>query len=95
MKIWIEQCQHYGHRLKWEYVSSFVKQVHCNGDSNVTQKEIDIAHGLRDLYVIILLINHVFLNSRYNNLYMFKIIVGKTPQGYVIKFLLIFHQIFW
>ena len=46
--VWIERCQHSSHRLKWEYVSSLVKKAHCNGDPNVTQKEIDLEHGLRD-----------------------------------------------
>ena len=36
--VWIEQCQHSGHGLKWEFVSSLVKQAHFNRDHNVTQK---------------------------------------------------------
>ena len=49
MTVWIEQCQHSSHRLKWESMSSLVIQAHCNGDPNVKQKEIDLAYGLRDL----------------------------------------------
>ena len=41
MMIWFEQCQHSGHLLKWEFVSSLAKEACCNGDFNVTQKEID------------------------------------------------------
>ena len=36
--VWIEPCQHFGHRLKWESMSSLVKQDDYNGDPNVTQK---------------------------------------------------------
>ena len=91
--VWIEWCQHSGHRLKWEYVPSLVKQAHFNGDPNVTQKEIDLAYGLRDLRELInLLINHMFFNSWSNNLYTFNIIVGETPQGYIMKWLSILHQ---
>ena len=61
--VWIEQCQHFGHGLKWESMSSLVKQAHFNVDPNVTQKEIDLAYGLRDLQVLIsLLIKCMFLN---------------------------------
>ena len=61
MTVWIEWCQHSSHRLKWESISSLVKQAHCNGDPNVTQKEIDLAYGLRDAQVLIsLLINRMF-----------------------------------
>ena len=49
MMIWIERCQHSGYGLKWESMSSLVKQANFNGDPNVTQKEIDLAYGLRDL----------------------------------------------
>ena len=49
MTVWIERCQYCNHRLKWESMSSLVKQAHFNGDPNVTQKEIDLAYGLRDL----------------------------------------------
>ena len=49
MAIWIEWCQHFGHRLKWKPMSSMVKQAHCNGDPNVTQNKIDLAYDIRDL----------------------------------------------
>ena len=64
MTVWIEWCQHSVHRLKLEFVSSLVIQAHCNGDPNVTQKEIDLAYDLRDLQVLInFVINHIFFNS--------------------------------
>ena len=49
MMVWIKRCQHFGHRLNWDSMSSLVTQAHCNGDPNVTQKEIDLAYVLRDL----------------------------------------------
>ena len=64
MTVWIERCQHSGRTLTWEGVSSLVKEAHRNGDSNVTQREIDLAHGLRDLQVRTnLLITRMFINS--------------------------------
>ena len=85
MMVWIERCQHFGHRLKWESMSSLVIKAHCNGDPNATQKEIYLVYGLKDLHVFIsLLINHMFLNSWWNNLYIFDIIVGEIPQDYVL-----------
>ena len=74
MTVWIERCQHSGRTLTWEVVSSLVKEAHHNGDSNVTQREIDLAHGLRYFQVLInFLITRMFMNSRCINLYMFYI----------------------
>ena len=64
MTVWIERCQHSGRTLTWEGVSSLVKEAHRNGDSNVTQREIDLACGLRDFQVRTnLLITRMFINS--------------------------------
>ena len=64
MTVWIDRCQHSGWTLTWEGVSSLVKEAHCNGDSNVTQREIDLARGLRDFQVRTnLLITRMFINS--------------------------------
>ena len=64
MTVWIERCQLSGRTLIWEGVSSLVKKAHRNGDSNVTQREIDLAHALRDFQVPTnLLITHMFINS--------------------------------
>ena len=76
MTVWIERCQHSGQTLTWEGVSSLVKEAHRNGDSNVTQREIDLARGLRDFQVRTnLLITRIFINSRYNNFDMFHILL--------------------
>ena len=48
MMVWIERCQQSGRTLTWEGVASLVKEAHRNGDSNVTQRVIDLAYGLRD-----------------------------------------------
>ena len=39
---------------------SFVKETHHNGDTNLTQREIDLAYGLKDKKESIL-INHTIL----------------------------------
>ena len=60
MMVWIERCQQSGRTLTWEGVASLVKEAHRNGDSNVTQREIDLAYGLRDKQVRInILITHI------------------------------------
>ena len=48
MKVWIEWCEQYGHGISWEGVASSVKSSHCNGDTNITEWEIDLAYGLKD-----------------------------------------------
>ena len=64
MIVWIEGCQYSGRTLTWESVSSLVKEAHRNGDSNVMQREIDLARGLRDFQVCTnLLITCMFINS--------------------------------
>jgi hypothetical protein len=55
MKVLIEQCKQYGQGLSWEGVSSLVKATHCNGDINLTQREINLAYGLKDKHESILI----------------------------------------
>ncbi len=55
MKVWIEQCTQSGEGLSWEGVASLVKEAHHNGDTNVTKREIDLAYGLKDKQVSILI----------------------------------------
>ena len=57
MKVWIERCEQSGHEISWEGVTSLVKATHLNGDTNLTQREIDLAYGLKDKQASIL-INH-------------------------------------
>ena len=59
MKVWIEQCNRIGQGLLWEGVASLVKEAHRNGDTNVTEREIDLAYGLKDKQVIILISNTI------------------------------------
>ena len=48
MKVWIERCIQHDGRLSWEGVFAFVIEAHYNGDTNLTQREIDLAYGLKD-----------------------------------------------
>ena len=48
MKVWIEQCEQYGHGISWEGVASLVKVSHRNGDTNLTERVIDLSYGLND-----------------------------------------------
>ena len=57
MKAWIERCEQSGHGISWEGVASLVKAAHRNGDINLTEREIDLAYGLKDKMASIL-INH-------------------------------------
>jgi hypothetical protein len=59
MKVWIERCTQSGEGLSWEGVASLVKEAHRNGDTNVTEREIDLAYGLKDKQVIILISNTI------------------------------------
>ena len=55
MKVWIELCEQSGHGISWEGAASLVKEAHRNGDTNITQREIDLAHVLKDKQAIILI----------------------------------------
>ena len=57
MKVWIERCKQSSHGISWEGVASLVKAAHHNGDTNLTQREIDLAYGLKHKQESIL-INH-------------------------------------
>jgi hypothetical protein len=49
MNVWIERCKHHhGGRLSWQRLSELVREARHNGDANVTQREIDLAYGLKD-----------------------------------------------
>ena len=53
MKLWIEQCEQHHGRLSWEGVATLIKRAHRNEDHNLTQREIDLAYGLKDKQVSI------------------------------------------
>ena len=57
IKVWIERCRQSGHGISWEGVASLVKEAHHNGDTNLIEREINLAYGLKDKQAIIL-INH-------------------------------------
>ena len=48
MKVWIERCKQSGHGISWEGVASLVKVAQRNGDINLTEREIDLAYGVKD-----------------------------------------------
>jgi hypothetical protein len=49
MNVWIEICkQHHGGRLSWKRLYELVREALRNRDANVTQREIDLAYGLKD-----------------------------------------------
>ena len=48
MKVWIERCEQYGHGISWEGVASLVKAIQRNGDRKLTEREIDLAYGVKD-----------------------------------------------
>jgi hypothetical protein len=52
MNVWIEICkQHNGGRLSWQRLSKLVREAHHNRDSNVMQRKIHLAYGLKDGHV--------------------------------------------
>ena len=44
-----------GQGISWEGVASLVKATQRNGDNNLTEREIDLAYGLKDKMVSILI----------------------------------------
>ena len=48
MKVWIERCEQSSHGISWEGVASLVKVTQHNGDRNLTEREIDLAYGVKD-----------------------------------------------
>ena len=48
MKVWIELCTQLSHGISWEGVASLVKEAQCNGDNNLTEREIDLEYGVKD-----------------------------------------------
>jgi hypothetical protein len=48
MKVWIDRCKEcHGNRLSWKELYELFIEALCNGDSNVTQREIDLAYCLK------------------------------------------------
>ena len=65
MNILIERCKKYSHGISWEGVASFVKAAHRNGDTNLTQREIDLAYGLKDKKASISINHTIFFLQTY------------------------------
>lgn len=48
MKVWIERCKQTNNgRLSWYGESTLVKKAQHSGDTNLTQREIDLAYVLK------------------------------------------------
>ena len=62
MKVWIKRCEKLGHGISWEGVASLLKVVHRNGDTNLTQREIDLEYGLKDKQESILINHYIFFS---------------------------------
>jgi hypothetical protein len=60
MKVWIDRCIQCNGRLSWEGVATLLKEAHCNQDTNLTQREIDLAYGLKDKHASILFTHIMF-----------------------------------
>jgi hypothetical protein len=61
MKVWIDRCIQREGRLSWERVSTLVRESHRNGDTNLMQHEINLAHGLKDKQASMLFIQYNFI----------------------------------
>ena len=71
MKVWIKRCEQSGHGISWEGVASLVKAARRNGDTNLTQREIDLAYGLKYKQENILINHTVFI---FANILMYTLI---------------------
>ena len=47
MTVWIERCAQSGHEISWEGVASLVKAAQRNEGRNLTEREIDLAYGVK------------------------------------------------
>ena len=75
MEEWVEQCIELYGTLSWEWVSKLIKIVHRHREEypgELTQREIDLACGLKDkkesiFYTLII----VFIIFHYINVFFF------------------------
>ena len=58
MKVWFEKCIQCDGRLSWEWVSTLVIEAHPNGGTNLTQRGIDLAYGLKNKQASMLFIKY-------------------------------------
>ena len=68
MKVWIERCEQSGHGISWGCMASLVKATHRNGDTNLTQREIDLSYCLKDKQTNILINLTIFF---FANIFMY------------------------
>lgn len=82
MKRWIEQCLQVYDILSWDMVAELIRKACLDHDTDLTQREIDIAYGAKDRNVSIS--NFHFC---YSNLITFSCKVSYT---YTYKFMIIY-----
>ena len=75
MKVWTEQCEQYDHGISWECVASLVKETHRNGDTDLTEREINLAYGLKYKQASILIIHTI---NFFSNILMYTFIYFPT-----------------
>ena len=70
MKVWIERYEQFIHGISWEGVASLFKAAHHNRYTDITQREIDLAYGLKDKKESILINHSTFIFANYILMYM-------------------------
>ena len=86
MHIWFERCEKSGHGISWEGAASLVKEAHRNGDTNITQREIDLAYGLKEKQESIL-INHAIFFCKHIDVHIDFFPIG-IKQAHNHKFIM-------
>jgi len=71
MEYWIKQCKEYYGRLSWEGVSKMIKTMHRYQHEfiDLTQRENDLAFGLKEKKENILFTHTFLVISHYVNVY--------------------------
>ena len=73
MEEWIERCTEFYGTLSWEGVSKLIKTVHHHREEytgELTQREIDLACGLKDKKASIFTLFIFFIVSHYINVFL-------------------------
>ena len=53
MKVWIQQCNKVNYILSWSGIVELIRRDYDDNDIDMTQKEIDLTLGAKDIKVII------------------------------------------
>ena len=99
MEEWIERCIEYYSTLSWEGVSKMIKTVHRHREEypkELTQREIDLACGLKDkkesifTLLIFFVVSHcikIFLSFMSSYIFIYRVghDAAETSQCYVVQ----------